>query len=175
MSFLFFSHERFSPDSTGIRTLNYLSCCTDWVSRYQPGSERNYRRSGSPNQTTAPQGSTPYRKPDTWTGLNATYLKACEAKVKNSTHQSLVPLVIQTKQYVSMATWHFCCKRSDFVSEIRWCNCDPWNSDAAKQRLHKDCETENVNLHRLPLIFTVPPSDTGYKGMALDFIRHQEI
>lgn len=56
-SCLFFSsHEHFSPDSTGIRTLNYLSCCTDWVSRYRPGSGRNYRRSGSPNQTTAPPG-----------------------------------------------------------------------------------------------------------------------
>lgn len=70
LSFLFFSsHERFSPDSTGIRTLNYLSCCIDWVSRYQPGSGRNYRRSGSPNQTTAPPGQrsrfNPQRKPDT--------------------------------------------------------------------------------------------------------------
>lgn len=162
-SCLFFSsHEHFSPDSTGIRTLNYLSCCIDWVSRYQPGSGRNYRRSGSPNQTTAPPGQrsrfNPQRKPDTWTVLNATYLQACEAKVKNSTHQSLVPLEIQTKQYdVSMATWLFCCKRSNFVSEIRWCNCDPWTSDAAKQRLHKACVTENVNLHRLPPIFTVPP------------------
>jgi len=128
----FSRHEHFSPDSTGIRTLNYLSCCTDWVSRYQPGSERNYRRSGSPNQPTAPLGQrsrfTPEWKLDTWTVLNATYLQACRAKVRNSTHQSLVPLEIQIKQCcVSMETWHFCCKRSGFLffSEVRWCNCDP--------------------------------------------------
>jgi len=83
--------------------LNYLSCYTDWDSRYQPGSERNYRRSGSPNQTTAPQGSTlkgnqtleQYSMPPTWK------LAKQRSKIQLTNHWCLW----KSKQSSTMCPW----------------------------------------------------------------------
>lgn len=138
LSFFRCSPEPSSPGSTGIRTLNYLRCYTDWVSLYQPGSERNYRRSGSPNQTTA----APVHNSKETEDLNSTEchlpasLQRKDKKIQLTRHWNKTVGCVHGNMECLLQTVTIWIDTTD--SGMRWWTCDPWTSRAAKDGLRDE-------------------------------------